>query len=123
MGSFPRAALKLTWASGCPVTAYPLRTLALHSGVIRYPPRPCPDPSPTHTNPFFVMACSLHEVNLSFFLVASDSLSWLWLDNGLGFGWTLLLVYSKPEFLTLLLIGIRCIPGPSPTLFPTCSAL
>lgn len=69
------------------------------------------------------MACSLHEVNLSFFLVASDSLSWLWLDNGLGFGGTLLLVYSKPEFLTLLLTGIRCIPGPSPTLFPTCPAL
>jgi hypothetical protein len=53
------------------------------------------------------MACSLHEVNVSFFLVASDSLSWLWPDNGLGFGWTLLLVNSKPEFLTLLLTGTR----------------
>lgn len=68
------------------------------------------------------MARSLHEVNLSFFLVASDSLSWLWPDNGLGFGWALLLVYSKPEFLTLLLTDTRYIPGPFPPLFPTCPA-
>lgn len=57
-------------------------------------PAQTPGPLPTSSFPWPTVCTRLTS---GLFLVVSDSLSCLWPDNGLGFGWTLLPAYPKPS--------------------------
>lgn len=80
----------------CLLTVHTLMTLAPRS---RGRQTPSPPRSQSPIDPFLPLPAVCTRLTSGFFL-ASDSLSCLWPDNGLGFGWALLFAYSKPEFLT-----------------------